>query len=114
MRKICDALGRVKHKWHKIGIQIGIPHHKLEEIEQESNDKLAAVIDFWLEGNVEEKDCPLCWMTIVKALLSSHVDESALAKEVHRTYCEQEDSSVESEYTLRWAKPNCRVCVAHL
>ncbi len=74
----------VKYKWFKIGLQLGIHYHKLQEFKKEE-DPLAAVIDYWLKGNVEKY--PLTWESIVIALKSI---ESGLAKRLKRKYCHEE------------------------
>ena len=77
-------LGEVTHKWFKIGIQLGISRGKLKEFEKEA-DPLSAVIDYWLDGNVE--GIPVSWRSVVSALESSHVDETGLANRISRKYC---------------------------
>ncbi len=64
--------------WFKIGVQLGIPHSKLLEFE-EMRDPLAAVIDYWLKGNVTESASPISWNSIVTALKSAYVGEPGLA-----------------------------------
>ena len=77
MRDICNALATVKYKWFSIGIQLGIPPHKLKEFEKEA-DPLEKTVDYFLKGNVE--GVPLSWNSIVTALKSDLVGEPALAK----------------------------------
>ena len=77
-------LGKVAHKWFKIGVQLGVPLHKLKEFEKEA-DPLSAVIDYWLNGNVE--GVLISWKSIVAALESSHVDETGLAHRISKKYC---------------------------
>ncbi len=90
LRKVCRALGRVKAKWFVIGVQLGIPHDKLEEFKEE-RDPLSAVVAFWLNGNVA--DIPISWKTIVEALKSIHVGEPGLAGEISQQYCPREDTT---------------------
>ena len=77
-------LGEVTHKWFKIGIQLGISRGKLKEFEKE-DDPLSAIIDYWLNGNVES--VPVSWRSVVAALESSHVDETGLANRISSKYC---------------------------
>lgn len=84
LKSISNELSTVKHKQSKIGIQLGIPLHKLEEFERE-RDPLSASIDYWLKGNVE--GVPVTWQSIVDALSSPHVDEKGLAQDIARKYC---------------------------
>ena len=91
---ICMELGKVAHKWFKIGVQLGIPRHILKEFEKEV-DPLSAVIDYWLNGNVE--GVPVSWRSIVAALESSHVGEAGLAKEVSKKYCHMLQDKIETK-----------------
>ena len=73
----------VARKWHKIGIQLGIPKNKLDEF-QNLDDPLSEVINYWLQGNV--KGDPVSWETIIEALRTKHVDELGLATTI-QDYC---------------------------
>ena len=79
VRTICKELGEVAYKWYKIGVQLGISRGKLKEFEKE-DDPLSAVIDYWLNGNVE--GVPVSWRSVVAALKSSHVGETGLANKI--------------------------------
>ena len=81
------------YKWFKIGIQLGVPRHKLMEFRKEE-DSLSAVIDYCLRGNVE--GVPLSWISVVKALQSFHVGETGLAKRIKNKYCQNEGGDVET------------------
>ena len=78
-------LGEVAHNWFKIGVQFGVPRHKLKEFEKE-DDPLSAVIDYWLNGNSK---VPVSWRSVVAALESSHVGETGLASTIKKKYCQQ-------------------------
>ena len=54
------------------------------------DDPLAAAVDYWLRGNVE--DVSVSWKSIVVALKSSHVGETGLAKRISSKYCQQEEN----------------------
>ena len=82
----------VLYKISKIGIQLGIPYNKLKEFEKE-DDPLAAVIDYWLRGNVE--GVPVNWKSIVDVLKSSHVDENGLAKRIALKYCSDRGGEID-------------------
>ena len=84
MREICNSLATVKYKWFSIGVQLGIPPHKLKEFEK---DSLVETVDYFLKGNVE--GVPLSWDSIVTALKSDHVGEPALAKHLQNVYTKQ-------------------------
>ena len=83
LREICNALATVKYKWFYIGVQLGIPPHKLKEFEKGA-DSLVETVDYFLKGNVE--GVPLSWDSIVTALKSDHVGEPALAKHLQNVY----------------------------
>ena len=87
LREICNALATVKYKWFSIGIQLGVPYHKLKEFEKEAHP-LVETVDYFLKGNVE--GVPLSWDSIVTALKSDHVGEPALAKHLQNVYTQQE------------------------
>ena len=88
-------LGSLDHKWFQIGIQLGIPRNVLEKFEG-VKDPLSAIIDFWLEGNVQDKDAPVTWATLAAALKSSHVGAPAIAKRIMNKYCPSH-SSIDEE-----------------
>ena len=89
LRVVCGELGEVAHIWKKIGVQLGIPYHKLNEFRKE-DDPLSAVIDYWLNGNTE--GVPVSWGSVVIALKSSHVGEIGLANRISKKYCQQEST----------------------
>ena len=80
-------MAAIKYKWFQIGVLLGIHRHKLKEFEQE-NDPLAAVIDYWLKGNVD--GIPRTWESIVAAFKSGERSESNLANRLKRKYCLKE------------------------
>ena len=77
----------MKFKWFEICVQLGISRAKLMEFQKE-DDSVAAGVDYWLNGNVE--NVPLSWKSIVKALRSRHVREPTLAQRIEKKYCQQE------------------------
>ena len=87
-------LGEVAHKWFKIGVQLSISRGKLKEFENEA-DPLSAVIDYWMNGNVEE--VPVSWRSVVAALESSHVGETGLANSISRKYCHMHHNEMENK-----------------
>lgn len=94
MRLACGELGGVAHKWFKIGIQLGIPLDVLKNFKND-DDPLASVIHYWLTGNVKDKAVQVSWETVVTALESTHLEESALADKISKKYCQQaEDAKV--------------------
>ena len=91
-------LGKVAHKWFKIGVQLGVPHGKLKGFEKEA-DPLAAVIDYWLNDNVEDAEVPVSWKSVVAALESSYVGETGLANKISRRYCPMHQNEIERKGT---------------
>ena len=89
LKTVCDELGSVEHKSHKIGVMLGIPQHKLLKF-QKGDNPLPAIADFWLHGNVEEAE--VSWKSIATALASGFVGEPALAKKISQKYCQVEES----------------------
>ena len=85
LRIIREELESVKNKRYLIGIQLGIPHHKLKEFDNEL-DPLAAGVNYWLNGNAEST-IPISWTSIVAALKTNSVGESGLAKNIGKKYC---------------------------
>lgn len=85
LKTVCDELGSVEHKSHKIGVMLGIPHHNLEMFRKDDNP-LSAIANFWLCGNVEGAE--ISWKSIAKALGSSFVGEPALSRA--RENCDEE------------------------
>ncbi len=83
LKNICNELSTVKHKLHPIGIQLGIPHHKLKEFEKQ-DCPFTDSINYWLDGNVE--GVSVSWESIVNAISSEHVDEKGLAREIAKKY----------------------------
>ena len=89
LKEVCEELGEVSHKCFKIGVQLGIPRHILKEFEKEI-DPLSAVIDYWLNGNIE--GVPVSWRYVVAALESSHVGEIGRANRISTKYCQQQNT----------------------
>ena len=66
---------------------LSIPYHKLKTFEEEA-DPLAAILNYWLNGNVE--DVPATWKSLVAALEADSVGEGGLAKTIMGKYCQSE------------------------
>lgn len=87
LKTICNVFARIRFKWLEIGIQLGISRNKLLEFEN-VKDPLSAVVDYWLNGNIEESVSPFTWEFIVEVLKSKHVDAPGLAEMVRKQYLE--------------------------
>lgn len=87
MKAVCSELGKVAHKWKKIGVQLGIPYHMLKKFEKE-DDPFLETVNFSLQGNAIESGVPLSWQAIVRALRDSTVEEDGVAEVIYRKYCQ--------------------------
>ncbi len=84
--KILNELSSVAHKkWRKIGIQIGISKHKVDEFAGE-DESLLEVLDYWEKGNIVDGP-KFCWESVVDVLKKSSVDENGLAGTIYNKYC---------------------------
>ena len=92
LRMICNELSEVRYKCSKVGVQLGIPSYKLKEFEKADDDPLAAIVDYWLRGNVT--DYPLTWKSVVEVLSSSHVDAKGLADRISAKYCPEAGTTI--------------------
>ena len=90
-RTILEELNFVRHKALKIGLQLGLPYHKIREL-RDSEEPLKWIINCWLEGWIEFGP-PCNWQSLVDVLRSSHVGEYALARKIHKEYIKQEGQS---------------------
>ena len=85
MRLVCSELATVEHKILKIGVQLGVPNHKLKLFEKDDSPLLTAVVNDWLEGNAV--DIPVTWRSVVKALKDDSVGEIGLANKISEKHC---------------------------
>ena len=84
MAAVCNELKPVQGKLSEIGIQLGIPHHKMKEIEK-MTDPLAATVNHWLAGNTP---FPVSWETLAAVLKSPHVGAPGVATNILTKYCQ--------------------------
>ena len=94
VRTICMELGDVAHRWFKIGVQLGISRGKLKEFKEIEDDPFSAVIDYWLNDNVEDAEVPVSWKSIVAALKSSYIGETGLANRISSKYCRMHQNEI--------------------
>ena len=78
-----NELAKVSHEARKIGIQLGIPNHKIRQFEKDNNNSFSDIMDYWLKGNTE---VPTTWKSIVNALASPYVGEIGLARLLRKKY----------------------------
>ena len=79
-----NELSEVRDKSTQLGMQLGMPLYKIKQFDRE-DDRLAAIIDYWLRGNVENGP-PQNWESIVKILKTGQVDASGLADTISQKY----------------------------
>ena len=77
----------MKHKWHKICIQLGISNSKFHEF-KENGDPFIEGLDYWLKGNT---DAPITWGSVVAAVESPSVEEPGLAKTLREKWIDATD-----------------------
>ena len=85
MRTVCDELSEIKHKYYEIGTELGVDHHMLERFRKGGNDPLESCINYWLGGNIG--GAPRTWNRMARALRSSAVNESGIAKIISDKFC---------------------------
>ncbi len=84
--EILNELSSIAYKkWRKIGFQIGILKHKLDEFD-DKDDSLLEVLDYWKKGNIVDGP-KFCWESVVDVLKKSSVDENGLAGKIYNKYC---------------------------
>ena len=104
MKTVSHELGKVGEKWYKIGVQLGIPAHILNKFKKE-DDPLIAALSYWLAGNLTVPVIPISWKSIVAALKSHSVEESGLAEDINKKYCEGESIHEIKRGTSIFKKP---------
>ena len=78
-----NELTTVSHEVRKIGIQLGIPNHKIKQFEKDSDNAFSDIMDYWLKENTE---VPTTWESLVNALESPYVGEVGLARFLRKKY----------------------------
>jgi hypothetical protein len=69
-------------KYYSIGVQLGVPETKIEEIEMNygtADRRFSEVIKFWLRGNTP---VAVSWKSLVEVLESPFVGEKELARKM--------------------------------
>jgi hypothetical protein len=80
LKTVTNELGSVMAKYYSIGVQLGVPETKIEEIEMNygtADRRFSEVIKFWLRGNTL---VAVSWKSLVEVLESPFVGEKGLAK----------------------------------
>jgi hypothetical protein len=79
LKSVTNELGSVMAKYYSIGVQLGVPETKIEEIEmdyQKADRRFSEVIKFWLRGNTR---VAASWKSLVKVLELPFIGEKGLA-----------------------------------
>ena len=80
---------QVKHKWHLIGIHLGVDQAELEQISHDcdSDNDLSSSELFrkWAAQEISTS-CPFTWKALIEALDNGVVREPSLAKRLESTY----------------------------
>ena len=78
-----NELATVSHEARKIGIELGIPKHKIKQFEMDRDNAFSDIMDYWLKENTE---VPTTWESLVNALESPNVEEVGLARFLRKKY----------------------------
>ena len=87
LRHIINSLADVKHRWYRIGVQLGLPISALDRIQfqhKSDDDTSEAFIEMlkkWFK-----MDTAHTWTAIVKALKSADLQEDTLADDILKKY----------------------------
>ena len=81
---VLEAVCDINIKWYNLGLQLGIPVHKLEEIKQQYSqfgDTLREMLHVWLK---RQESCT--WMALATALKAKSVDGKDIAQQIELDY----------------------------
>ena len=90
LKDVLEAVAHVCAKWKLIGLQLGMPPEKLDEIKSEHKDPrncFLEVLNEWLKGLDPEPT----WEGLAKALRSKSVGEDALAGQIETSHCQTDE-----------------------
>jgi hypothetical protein len=82
LKSVTNELGSVMAKYYPIGVQLGVPETKIEEIEMNygtADRRFSEVIKFWLRENTSVAKS---WESLVEVLESPFVNEKGLARKM--------------------------------
>ena len=75
-----NDLSKVAHKWHALGLQLGVDSHDLDRIRGAENDAktcLTSMLTYWLDNNTDAHRSQ-----IVEMLTSAAINEQSLARKL--------------------------------
>ena len=87
LRVLRNELHPVYTNWFNIGLQLGIPYHKLEcfkQMYQNPSELMCEMLARWFKTAIDP--CP-SWEAVVAALRSPSVDAQHLAEQLESKYC---------------------------
>jgi hypothetical protein len=88
LRRVVNALHKMRAQWKDIGLQLGVEVHDLDDIRSSSRtqSKLIKMLTLWLRSTPSPT-----WWNIVDALRHPSVNRLNVAEEVRRKYCPEYD-----------------------
>ena len=84
-----EVAAKIGPKWRQVGIQLGLEHADLENIEAKHNHsqihcKFSDVFQKW--KNIPNRNPPYTWATIIRALNAPLVSECRLAEDLKEKF----------------------------
>ena len=89
LKALLTALHPVRASWYKIGLELDIPHIKLDCFEQkysDPSDLMREVLKYWFKTAVDPRPT---WEAVVRALRSTLVCEMKVAEQLQSEHCTQ-------------------------
>ena len=87
LKALLNELHPVCARWYNIGLQLDIPHTKLDCFRQmysDPSDLMREVLKHWLQTAIDPRPT---WRAVVTALRSHSVDEQSVAEQLESKYC---------------------------
>ena len=87
LKVLLDELHPVYPSWFNIGLQLGIPYHKLEGFKQmclNPSELMREMLAHWFKTAIDPRPS---WEAVVAALRSPSVDCQHLAEQLESKYC---------------------------
>eukprot|EP00731_Ephydatia_muelleri_P008622 Em0004g960a len=80
IKALCNDLAKIAHKWHPLGLQLGVEAHELDKIRGDGNEAqtcLSTTLCYWLSNNTDA-----CKSDLVDMLKSNVICEQQLARKL--------------------------------
>ena len=87
LRVLLSELHPVYTNWFNIGLELGIPYHKLECVKQmyiNPSELMREMLARWFKTAIDPRPS---WEAVVSALRSPSVDAQHLAEQLESKYC---------------------------